>query len=120
MKYIGVVGSREFNNEELLFRTLNGFLEQFTYITLVSGGAKGADTLAKKYAISKNINIIEYLPDYEKYGKIAPFVRNTQIIEKSELVIACFRTDLPCNGTKDSVHKASEHDIPVIFLMSEF
>ena len=30
MKYIAVVGSREFNNEKILFETLNGFLKQYS------------------------------------------------------------------------------------------
>lgn len=120
MKYIAVVGSREYNDEKTLFHTLDGLRKVHSYITLVSGGAKGADTLAKKYAIQNRLNIIEYLPEYEVYGKIAPFKRNTQIVEKADIIVACFRTDLPCNGTKDSVHKASEMQKPVIFLMSTF
>lgn len=116
MKYIGVTGSREFNNKDLLFQTLDGLLKVHQFITIVSGGAKGADSLAKEYATSHNLNIIEYLPEYEKHGKIAPFIRNGHIAEKCDILVACFRRDLPCNGTRDTVHKAS--DKPVVFIMS--
>ena len=40
--------------------------------TIVSGGAKGADTYAREFAKKKGLKLIEYFPNYEKYGKGAP------------------------------------------------
>ena len=55
---------------------------------IVSGGAKGVDTCAKEYALSRGIKLTEYLPEYEKYGKVAPLKRNITIIESADLVLA--------------------------------
>ena len=40
--------------------------------TIVSGGAIGADTYAREFARKKGLRLIEYFPNYEKYGKVAP------------------------------------------------
>ena len=39
---------------------------------VVSGGAAGVDTYAKEYARLNEIPIVEYLPDYKRYGRRAP------------------------------------------------
>ena len=49
MFYCLVVGSRSFDNYELLESTLDKLLINYREITIVSGGAKGADTLAEEY-----------------------------------------------------------------------
>ncbi len=55
---------------------------------IVSGGAKGIDTCAKIYALKNNIKLTEFLPEYEKYGKRAPLIRNLEIIDYADEVIA--------------------------------
>ena len=55
---------------------------------LVSGGAKGIDTLAEKYADKNNIPKLIIKPEYEKYGKSATLRRNKTIVENADIVIA--------------------------------
>jgi len=66
--------------------------------TIVSGGAKGIDTCAKQYAEKNGINIVEILPQYEKYGKAAPLKRNIEIIKMTDIVLAFW--DGSSKGTK--------------------
>ncbi|MGN0520003.1 MAG: SLOG family protein [Candidatus Fimenecus sp.] len=40
---------------------------------IVSGGARGIDTCAKQYANTAGIPLTEFLPEYEKYGRISDF-----------------------------------------------
>ena len=57
--------------------------------TIVSGGAKGADTYAREFAIKHNLKLIEYLPQYDKYPpKIAPLERNKQIVAECDCLLA--------------------------------
>ncbi len=65
---------------------------------IVSGGAKGIDSCAKEYAISKGIPITEFLPEYNRYGKSAPLKRNLKIIDYADCVIAFW--DGKSKGTK--------------------
>lgn len=56
--------------------------------TIVSGGARGADTYAREFAEKHNLKLIEYLPEYDKYGRGAPLVRNKLIVENCDCVLA--------------------------------
>ena len=55
---------------------------------IISGGATGIDTYAKLFAGRHHIPLMEYLPDYSKYGKSAPLRRNSQIVKEATNVIA--------------------------------
>ena len=46
---------------------------------IVSGGARGVDTLAREYAAARGIPLVEFLPQYERYGRAAPLKRNAEI-----------------------------------------
>ncbi len=65
---------------------------------IISGGAKGVDTSAREYAILHGIKLTEFLPEYDKYGKIAPLKRNITIIKNADLVLAFW--DGKSRGTK--------------------
>lgn len=79
---VAIVGSRG-----LKVPNLGNYLPE-NVTEIVSGGAKGVDTCAKEYALSRGIKLTEYLPEYEKYGKVAPLKRNITIIESADLVLA--------------------------------
>lgn len=70
---IAVIGSRTFNDYELFKSKLNEILQyiQDKNITIVSGGAIGADKLAEQYADEKGYRKLIFLPDWKKYGKSA-------------------------------------------------
>lgn len=78
---------------------------------IVSGGAKGADTCAREFAERKGIKIIEFLPDYKRYGRSAPLVRNRQIIDCCDEVLAFW--DGKSKGTKYTIDYAKKMGKPV-------
>ena len=83
--------------------------------TIVSGGAKGADTYAKEYAIKNNIPIIEFLPDYRKYGRKAPLIRNMQIVDNCDFLLAFWNGI--SRGTKFTIEYARKQGIPSKVIM---
>ncbi len=89
---VAVIGSRG-----LTVSNLEKYLPKET-TEIVSGGAVGIDTCAKEYAIKNNIKLIEFLPDYERYGRSAPLRRNLSIIDYADCVIAFW--DGRSHGTK--------------------
>ena len=46
---------------------------------IVSGGAAGVDRCAAEYAKRQGIPLVEFLPDYGRYGRAAPLKRNERI-----------------------------------------
>ena len=79
---------------------------------IISGGARGVDTLAREYAQAHGIPCTEIRPDYARYGKGAPLRRNLEIIEKADLVIALW--DGKSTGTAHTIRKCHEIGKPVV------
>ena len=77
--YLLVVGSRSFNNFELLYKTLEDIVDNNENVVIVSGGARGADTLAKQYAELKKFEYKEFPANWDLYGKSAGYRRNEQM-----------------------------------------
>ena len=53
----------------------------------------------------------EYLPDYDKYGKAAPLVRDRLIVDNSDCVLAFW--DGKSRGTKYTLDYAREQGKPI-------
>lgn len=100
---LAIVGSRGYNGWDKFSKILNIIIKKYNIKTIVSGGAKGADSLARRYAKTYNIELIEYLPDWDKYGKSAGFIRNSTIWNNSDMGIAFW----------DGVSKGTEHSFSI-------
>lgn len=112
MYKIAIVGSRDFVNYSLMKKTLDPHLDKIGMI--VSGGAKGADILAQRYAQENAIPIHIIYPDWKKYGKRAGFRRNVQIANLAERMIAFW--DGESRGTKHSIDKMKQLEKPVVII----
>ena len=55
---------------------------------IVSGGAVGVDACAEEYANNNGIRLTLFRPQYELYGRAAPILRNRQIVDYADKVIA--------------------------------
>lgn len=55
---------------------------------IVSGGARGVDSSAAVYAAAHGLRLTEFRPDYATYGRRAPLMRNLEIIDYSDQVLA--------------------------------
>ena len=121
---IAIVGSREFNDYKYLRQKLIDFCFDTKYegdcdgewtptyysrydnVTIVSGGAKGADTLAEKFADEFNFEKLIFKPDWDLYGKRAGFVRNAKIVDNCDVLFA-FQIN-KSKGTQHSIDLAKE------------
>jgi len=99
---IAIVGSRTFKNYNLLTDIMHRFTGEISNI--ISGGAKGADSLGEEYANFWQIKFTVFRPNWTRHGKSAGFVRNQQIVNACDMVIAFW--DGISKGTKDTIDKA--------------
>ena len=93
---LAVVGSRGIrieNIEEFLPEVIG---------EIVSGGAKGIDECAAEYAKAKGIKLVEFLPEYSKFGRAAPLKRNERIAEYADEAVAFW--DGRSKGTKFAIN----------------
>lgn len=94
---VAVIGSRDISIENLEKYLPDNVTE------IVSGGAKGVDQSAKEYANKNDIALKEFLPEYEKYGRRAPLVRNDLIVDYADVVLAFWNGK--STGTKYVIEK---------------
>jgi hypothetical protein len=105
-----VCGGRDFNNDALLNETLNQ--HKCDDLTIIEGGAKGADLGALHWARHNAVPVETYRADWDKYGKRAGYIRNVQMLNegKPDLVIA-----FPGGkGTQMMIMLAKSAGVPVV------
>ena len=113
-----ICGSRDFNNYEYLKNAVNRHVEDNKSnfpddeIEIVSGGARGADTLAERYAKENGFKLKVFPADWDAHGKKAGILRNEEMahylaisVDKCE-VIAFW--DGSSRGTANMINTAKE------------
>jgi len=108
---LALVGSRDYDNYAEFKTIINGTLKKWNYKIsdiekVVSGGAKGADTLADKWAKENKLPITTYIPDWKAFGTAAGPMRNTDIVKECTHVIAFPSREGA--GTQDTIAKAKK------------
>ncbi len=89
---VAIVGSRALTQVDL-----DAYLP-LDATEIVSGGAKGIDQLARRYAEQRHLQYTEFLPDYARYGRGAPLRRNDEIIRYAEWVLIFWDGRSPGTG----------------------
>lgn len=74
---------------------------------IISGGAKGIDTVAELYAFTHGIESKVFKPDYARFGKAAPLKRNEEMVELADMVLAIW--DGKSRGTKHTIDYATKN-----------
>jgi len=85
---IVIAGSRTITDMKFLLEAikLSGYKITFSD-EIVSGGARGVDTLAEIYAKDKCIPVKIFKPDWNKYGKSAGVIRNYEMAKYCDIAI---------------------------------
>ena len=109
-----IAGSRGFSNYKLLREQCNKFLREkrkTNNIVVVSGHARGADTLGEKYAQDEGFALEIYPAQWDKFGKRAGYRRNEQMAEVADALIAFW--DGSSRGTKHMIDIMNEKNLLV-------
>ncbi len=106
---VAIVGSRKFSGYKIMLNYLTEINLGITHI--VSGGAAGADALAEQLARDFSIPITIYHANWDKFGKPAGMIRNKQIVNDCEAVVAFPGPE--SIGTLATMSLAEKKGIPV-------
>ena len=84
---------------------------------IISGGARGVDEIAERYADGKKISKLILRPDYKKYGRAAPIRRNYEMVESADAVLVIW--DGVSHGTKATIDYARRTHKPITVILVE-
>ena len=84
---------------------------------IISGGAKGIDTLAEQFADDNGIEKLIVRPQYEKYGRAAPIKRNEEMVNICDAVLAVW--DGKSKGTRHTLNYARKKEKIIIEIVVE-
>lgn len=104
-----IAGSRSVTN----YLAVKSAIEEsgFEITEVVSGGAHGVDRLGERWANENNVPIRRFLPDWDKHGKPAGFIRNYLMAKYAEALIAVH--DGSSRGTAHMIRAAQEKGLKV-------
>ncbi len=117
-KYLGfkrvlIAGSRDFNNYNLVKEVIDSLQKDIKIGTIISGTARGADSLGEQYANENNISLERYPANWDLHGKSAGYIRNKQMAEVADVLVAFWNGS---NGTKNMIDLAKAKNIKVIII----
>lgn len=106
-----ICGGRDFINRDLLFARLDYIHAKKPITMVVQGGAKGADLLAKEWAISRGIHCAQVDALWDHNGRAAGPIRNQAMLLLRPDIVIAFAGG---RGTKHMVYAAKAQEIPVL------
>ena len=120
-----IAGCRSFNNYDLLCEKVNHVINPLlkegvskSNITLISGGALGADLNGERYGNEFGYNIKRFPAEWNIYGKPAGMIRNRQMAEYASeegydgILIAFWNGT--SRGTKNMIDNAKKYKLKTI------
>lgn len=117
MKRVLVTGGRNYSNRSAVYSALDAVLRKSGISLLIHGDARGADTLAKDWAISRGVGHLAFPVTPEMWrmlGKRAGSSRNERMLQEGrpDGVVA-----FPGGkGTDDMVSRAASAGVPIMDL----
>ena len=110
-----IAGSRDFTDYEKAKAHLDHLFSKRKPYRVVSGGARGADSLGERYAMDNNIPLKLYPADWGLHGKAAGHIRNREMAMNAEALVAFW--DGSSRGTKHMIETAKQMGLKVKVVM---
>lgn len=117
-----VCGGRDFTDRNFLFQTLDRIHKERTFTKLIEGGQRtrdkhtrelvgGADYFAMRWAKRTGIPFETVMADWDKYGKGAGPIRNSQMLTREPKLVIAFPGK---HGTADMIRQTKAANIELI------
>jgi predicted polyphosphate/ATP-dependent NAD kinase len=108
-----VCGGRDYADRKAVFKALDAIRAAKGSLTVIQGGAAGADALAREWCMAQpSVHLINEPADWKAHGRAAGPIRNQRMLDehKPDLVLA-----FPGGkGTADMVRRARSAGVPVL------
>tara|TARA_R110000824_G_scaffold12226_6_gene53549 strand:- start:14090 stop:14491 length:402 start_codon:yes stop_codon:yes gene_type:complete len=122
MKTIGIIGSRRRDSDKDFVECKQVFSDIYQDGDRIvsghcpQGGDRFAEELAEELGLTvENGKLILHPADWDKHGRGAGFVRNTNIAEDSDILIAVVAEDRK-GGTEDTIKKAIKYNKQIVLV----
>lgn len=111
-----VTGSREWRDHQAIYEALLWLVTDSEYagrpVTVVHGGARGADRIAAELARELGLRVEEHPADWDAYGKAAGHRRNAEMVALGADAALAFPIG-PSLGTRGCIALCRKAGIPV-------
>jgi hypothetical protein len=111
-----VCGGRDYDNFEYVNKILDELKIQNPNFILIEGGASGADTLARVWALNNRIVCETYKANWQRDGKAAGPIRNELMLSTGINLVVAFPGG---RGTNHMVSIAQRDSVSVMDLRNE-
>lgn len=107
-----IAGGRDFNDYQTLKGRLDNLLrsKNLEDIVIISGGAKGADSLGERYAKERCLRLEIYEAEWDRFGKRAGYLRNSLMADNADALVAFWNGSA---GTGHMITLAEEQGLAV-------
>ncbi len=104
-----IAGSRTIEDYELVAKAVSD--SGFPISQVVSGCARGVDTIAINWAYKNLLPVARFPADWDKHGKAAGAIRNERMARFADALIAVW--DGESKGTKNMIDTARRHGLKI-------
>lgn len=113
-----VAGTRTFHDQGLLSKTMDELLAQWkgSDISIVSGGAKGADHCGEKWAELRGLPVVQFPANWSLYGKAAGYIRNAHMAYYATHLVAFLITNAKSHGTRNMIEAARQGQLTTVVI----
>lgn len=106
-----VCGGREYRDVQRTFAVLDELHRRDGITLLIEGGARGADSLARQWAVSRKVALRTVLADWARHGRAAGPLRNAAMLALGPELVVAFPGG---RGTADMVRRGRAAGVRVL------
>jgi hypothetical protein len=107
-----IAGPRDYFKYESLLEAIDRI--DWEIIKVVSGSARGVDSLGERWARENGIFVKQFPADWNKYGKKAGYIRNKEMADYADALLALYDHDMKRSpGTTNMIHVAKKEGLLV-------
>lgn len=101
-----ICGGRDYQDLAAAFHALDYLHARHPVTLVISGGARGADSLGEQWARARGIPLLVKPADWETHGKAAGYIRNQEMLSQGAEYVVAFPGGRGTSHMKRIAHAA--------------